>query len=97
MNAGDQNYSRVAQSKCLSDPAVSLSVWIVRSTIGLFDQLSQDARPNLKLARIAAGAHTKPSVAKAPMPRRPHHRAQACAVVFLHLGKSERFPPSHYC
>ena len=30
MSAGDQNYSRAAQSKCLSDPTVPLSVWILQ-------------------------------------------------------------------
>jgi hypothetical protein len=42
MRAGDQNYSRAGQFKCLSDPTVPLSVWIVPN-----DRLS-----NL---RIAAG------------------------------------------
>jgi hypothetical protein len=32
MSAGDQNYSRAAQFKCLSDPTVPLSVWIVPIT-----------------------------------------------------------------
>jgi hypothetical protein len=32
MSAGDQNYSRAAQFKCLSDSAVPLSVWIVQIT-----------------------------------------------------------------
>ena len=39
MSAGDQNYSRAAQFKCLSDSTVPLSVWIVPST----------ARPDLVL------------------------------------------------
>jgi hypothetical protein len=30
MSAADQNHSRAAQLKCLSDPTVSLSVWIFR-------------------------------------------------------------------
>lgn len=32
MSAGDQNHSRAAQFKCLSDPTVPLSVWIVPIT-----------------------------------------------------------------
>jgi hypothetical protein len=32
MSAGDQNYSRAAQYKCLSDSTVPLSVWIVQIT-----------------------------------------------------------------
>jgi hypothetical protein len=32
MSAGDQNYSRAAQFKCLSDSTVPLSVWIVQIT-----------------------------------------------------------------
>ena len=32
MSAGDQNYSRAAQFKCLSGPTVPLSVWIVPIT-----------------------------------------------------------------
>jgi hypothetical protein len=32
MSAGDQNYSRAAQFKCLSDSTVPLSVWIVPIT-----------------------------------------------------------------
>ena len=32
MSAGDQNYSRAAKFKCLSDPTVQLSVWIVPIT-----------------------------------------------------------------
>ena len=32
MSAGDQNYSRAAKFKCLSDPTVPLSVWIVPIT-----------------------------------------------------------------
>jgi len=31
MSAGDQNYSRAAQFKCLSDSTVPISVWIVPS------------------------------------------------------------------
>ena len=30
MSAGDQNYSRAALFKCLSDPTVPLSVWILQ-------------------------------------------------------------------
>jgi len=32
MSAGDQNYSRAAQFKCLSNPTVPLSVWVVPIT-----------------------------------------------------------------
>jgi|SRR5580704_10118093 hypothetical protein len=100
MSAGDQNYPRAAEFKCLSDPTILLSVWIVSnyggqtlhkdfpsfpvlgkvgikrvsrsashlpsrviSTTGRLDHLSKDARPNLKLTAIAAGAHTKPLAA----------------------------------
>jgi hypothetical protein len=42
-----------------------------------FDQLSKDVRPNLKLTRIAAGAHTKSAV------RRVRAGADHAASLFI--------------
>jgi hypothetical protein len=39
MSAGDQNRSRGAQFKCLSDPTVPLSVWIVSKCLLIFHWL----------------------------------------------------------
>lgn len=49
MSAGDQNYSRAAQFKCLSDSTVPLSVWIVRHSRNI--RFPQTPGGDLKLLR----------------------------------------------
>jgi hypothetical protein len=41
---------------------LGVSVFRFGDRVRCFDQLSKDARPNLKLAGIAAIAHTKPAI-----------------------------------
>ena len=74
MSAGDQSYSRAAHFKCLSDPTVPLSVWIVPITA---------ARPCTRFAQNRGiGGHSHRFREVGPMPLRV---SETLTVVSLNI------------
>ena len=90
MSAGDQNYSRAAQFKCLSDPAVPLSVWIVPIVT------ITAARPFMGFPLVRAiisgfgqgGAGRGDLTPKGLRPAAPKAAASANFRPFIHFGAS---------